>query len=131
MKKIAAALLLRDDKLFIAQRPEGKTLAHFWEFPGGKQEIGESLQQTLYRELQEELDIETIVGDFFMSSVYEYDFGSVEINCFWTRLKDESATVASNEHENTAWVSLQELSAYTMAPADIPIVDALQKLGSF
>ncbi len=129
MKRIAAALLVKNGKLFIAKRPEGKTLAHYWEFPGGKQEEGETLQQTLQRELQEELGIETIVGDFFMQSIYDYDFGQVQINCFWVKLCDETAFVCSNEHEDTAWIDLNELKNYRFAPADVAIVKALEKIG--
>lgn len=128
MKVVAAALLIRNGKLFIAKRPEGKTLAHHWEFPGGKQEEGETLPQTLRRELREELNIETEIGDFFMWSVYDYDFGQIEINCFWARLKDEAADVRSNEHEDIAWVEAKDLKGYLFAPADVPIVEALSKI---
>lgn len=129
MKVVAAALLIRNGKLFIAKRPEGKSLAHCWEFPGGKQEEGETLPETLKRELREELNIETEVGDFFMQSVYDYDFGQIQVNCFWTRLRDETAEVCSNEHEDTAWVRSDELKNYNFAPADVPIVEALAETG--
>lgn len=128
MKIVAAALLKRNGKLFIAKRPEGKTLAHHWEFPGGKQEEGETLPQTLRRELREELNIEAVVGDFFMQSVYDYDFGQIQMNCFWVRLRDENGEVRSNEHEETAWVTPAELKNYRFAPADIPVVEALSKI---
>lgn len=128
MKIVAAALLKRNGKLFIAKRPEGKTLAHHWEFPGGKQEEGETLPQTLRRELREELNIEAVVDDFFMQSVYDYDFGQIQMNCFWVRLRDENGEVRSNEHEETAWVTPAELKNYRFAPADIPVVEALSKI---
>lgn len=128
MKIVVAALLKRNGKLFIAKRPEGKTLAHHWEFPGGKQEEGETLPQTLRRELREELNIEAVVGDFFMQSVYDYDFGQIQMNCFWVRLRDENGEVRSNEHEETAWVTPAELKNYRFAPADIPVVEALSKI---
>ena len=66
MKKVSAGIVCRNGKILICQRPKGKSLAGFWEFPGGKLEEGESLQDCLKRELKEELDIEVAVGDFFM-----------------------------------------------------------------
>jgi len=128
MKIVAAAILKRNGKLFIAKRPEGKSLAHHWEFPGGKQEEGETLQETLHRELREELNIETEVGEFFMQSTYDYDFGQIQINCFWVKLCDENCTIYSNEHEETAWVLPSELKNYRFAPADVPVVEALSKV---
>ena len=107
--EVVAAVIKKDDKIFCCQRGPKGECAFKWEFPGGKQEEGETLQQTLQRELQEELGIETIVGDFFMQSIYDYDFGQVQINCFWVKLCDETAFVCSNEHEDTAWIDLNEL----------------------
>ncbi len=126
MPTVAAAIIINDHKIFITQRPEGKSLAHHWEFPGGKQEQGETLPQTLKRELNEELNINAKIGDFFMSSSYQYEFGQIDMHCFFVSV--DSPQISSNEHEATAWVSAQELKNYTFAPADIPIVEALCKL---
>jgi len=124
---VAAAIMCKDKKVFIAKRPEGKSLAHHWEFPGGKQEKGESLQQTLQRELKEELGINVDVGDFFMRSVYEYEFGQIDMNCFWVQLR-EGEVVEPKEHEEVAWVRFCDLEKYCFAPADIPVVDKLKTL---
>lgn len=127
MPIVAAAIMLRNDKVFIAKRPEGKSLAHHWEFPGGKQEPGEELSETLHRELSEELNVDAKIGDFFMKSVYEYEFGTVEMNCFFAEVAPD-AEVKSNEHEDVAWVKCCDLHKYTFAPADVPIVQALEKM---
>lgn len=127
MKTVAAAILIRDNKIFIAQRPQGKSLAHFWELPGGKQEPGETLPECLKRELSEELNINAEIGDFFMTSVYKYDFGTIELHSYFATVSPEQKVI-SNEHENTAWVSPQELSSYNFAPADIEIITQLGKL---
>lgn len=127
MKTVTAAILIRDKKIFIAQRPQNKSLAHFWELPGGKQEPGETLPECLKRELSEELNIDAKIGDFFMTSVYKYDFGTIELHSYFASVSPEQEVV-SNEHENTAWVSPQELSSYNFAPADVEIIARLSKL---
>lgn len=127
MKVVAGAILVHNGKIFIAKRPEGKSLAHHWEFPGGKQEEGETLQQCLKRELREELNIEATIGDFFMTSEYKYEFGVIQLNTFFASIS-EDCDIHSNEHENVAWVTPEELKNYTFAPADIPIVAELEKI---
>lgn len=127
MKTVAAAILIRDKKIFIAQRPEGKSLAHFWEFPGGKQEPDETLPECLHRELSEELNIDAQIGDFFMTSSFSYDFGTIELHSYFATVSPDQQVI-SNEHENTAWVTPEELSNYNFAPADVEIVAALSKL---
>lgn len=127
MTTVAAAIIIRNGKIFIARRPEGKSLAHHWEFPGGKQETGETLPQTLHRELNEELGINAEIGSFFMKSSYQYEFGTVDINCYFAAVSPDTE-IASNEHEATAWAAPEELKNYNFAPADIPIVNALSKL---
>lgn len=125
-KRVAAAIIVHNGKIFIAQRPEGKSLAHYWELPGGKQEQGERLTECLHRELSEELNIDAVIGDFFMQSTFDYDFGTIELNAYFAFLKNQT-DIKSNEHENTAWVTPQELSRYQFAPADISIIEALKK----
>lgn len=127
MKTVAAAILIRDKKIFIAQRPEGKSLAHFWEFPGGKQEPDETLPECLHRELSEELNIDAHIGDFFMTSSFSYDFGTIELHSYFVTVSPDQQVI-SNEHENTAWVAPEELTNYNFAPADVEIVAALSKL---
>lgn len=127
MKIVAAALIVRNGKIFIAQRPAHKLPPLHWEFPGGKQEPGETLPEALRRELNEELNINAKIGDFFMKSSYDYEFGSFEINCFWATVPD-NVEIISEEHAATAWASPEELANYTFTPADIPIIEALAKV---
>lgn len=131
MKKItvAAAALVKDNKIFIAKRPADKLPALVWEFPGGKPELGETLPQTLYRELKEELHVETIIGNFIAQTSFTYDFAEVEINLFWAKLKDDNAQIIDNEHPQTAWITIDEMDNYQFAEADIALIEKLKTIG--
>ena len=120
MKKItvAAAALTKNGKIFIAQRPADKKPPLVWEFPGGKQEPGETLPQTLKRELQEELHITAQIGEFIAQTTHNYDFATVEINLFHATMSDPNAPIVDTEHCQTAWVYPQELKNYNFAEAD-------------
>ncbi len=130
MRKIivAAAALIKENKLFIAQRPAHKLPALVWEFPGGKPEAEETLPQALKRELMEELQIDTKIGDFIMQSKYIYDFAEVEINLFWASMINPQAQINDTEHAATAWISVDELDKYEFAAADKELVAKLKEL---
>ncbi|MDO4161928.1 MAG: 8-oxo-dGTP diphosphatase MutT [Pseudomonadota bacterium] len=126
MKKIevAAGLIMCDGKILIGQRKHGKDLEYKWEFPGGKLEKGETLEQCLERELQEEMQLQICVGRHFIDTTYDYDFGQVQLHCYWATCKSQDIPVVL-EHEQYKWVSLSALKEYDFAPADKPIIAAL------
>lgn len=130
MKKIivAAAALIKDGRIFIAKRPAHKKPALVWEFPGGKPEAGETLPQALRRELQEELHIDTEIGDFICQTTHIYDFASVEINLFYAHMSNPKATIIDNEHIDTKWVLPSELDNYEFAAADINLLPTIKTL---
>lgn len=125
---VAAALLRKGDKFFIAKRPANKLPANVWEFPGGKPEEGETLEQTLQRELREELGIETKIGDFITQTTHIYDFAQVTINLFWAFMKDENAKIIDDEHSATAWIKPADLDNYEFAQADIPLLPKIKEI---
>ena len=129
MINVAAAIIVRNGKVFIAQRPAHKFPPLKWEFPGGKQEPGETLPQTLHRELNEELKIDATIGEFFIRTTHTYDKGTIEMSCYFASVPEQTVII-SNEHAATAWVTPQEMSNYDFADADKPVVAALQALHS-
>ena len=128
VKQVAAGVIIHQHKVLIAQRKHGKSLEYFWEFPGGKLEEGETLPQCLQRELMEELKLPIVVGEFFMQSSYNYDFGTIVLNAYWATCETEDLSYHP-DHEQAKWVSLKEIDNYEFPPADRPILEALKKIG--
>lgn len=125
-KIVTAAVIERDGLILIGKRKQGKQHPGNWEFPGGTIEEGETPEQCLKRELREELDIITEIGDLFCSSEYTY---TPE---FTIRLLAYQATVISgffnlNDHEEIRWVKPADLADYDFPEADRPIVERLIK----
>lgn len=121
----AVALIDQDCRLLIAQRPEGKTLAGLWEFPGGKVEMNERPETALIRELREELGIEVeeacLAPLTFASFAYP-DFHLLMPLYICRRWK---GFVTAREHNALKWVFPKDLRAYPMPPADAPLIPAL------
>lgn len=117
-----ACAIIQDDhgRLLIARRPEGKCLAGFWEFPGGKLEAGESPAEALCRELREELRIETEITDILEAVEHDYEEFSVRlIPCI---AKILAGKPEPTEHTEIAWLQPDQIDLNTMAPADVPIL---------
>ena len=126
MKQVTAAIILKDNKVLIAQRSPHVKLANKWEFPGGKIEPGETPQECLKREIREELDVDIEVLDFFAESMYEYHSGTIKLMAYWCQWISGDFTL--NVHSQIAWVNRHELELYDFAPADIPLVDKLKSV---
>ncbi len=122
----AVALIDPDGRVLLAQRPEGKSMAGLWEFPGGKVEAGETPEDALVRELHEELGIETwsscLARLTFASHTYD-DFHLL-MPLFACRKWD--GIVQGKEGQKLAWVQAKDLKEYPMPPADIPIISILR-----
>ena len=122
---VACALVDADKRVLITQRPPGKALAGLWEFPGGKLERGERPEQTLIRELHEEIGI-TVKADClapltFASHAYD-DFHLLMPLYICRRWDGE---VIAREGQQLAWVRANRLRDYKMPPADIPLIPHL------
>ena len=127
---VAAGIIRRDgdgDEVLAVQRGYGD-MQGLWEFPGGKQEEGESLEQCLKREIQEELHLSITVKKYFMTSEYSYDFGTISLNAFFAESPTQEISYMDS-HEEIKWVELNQLKDFDFAPADRPIVSKLQQTG--
>ena len=123
--RVTAAILINNEKIIIAKRKSTGQLPNKWEFPGGKVENDETPEQCLKRELKEEFDIDVSVGEYLGSSTYHYDHISIELmayRTFW-----EGGRFKLKDHDDVAWVSLQQIGEYDFAPADIPFVNKLRR----
>jgi 8-oxo-dGTP diphosphatase len=119
MQIVAAAIICEYGRYLVARRGQSKKLAGKWEFPGGKVENGESLENCLERELLEELGVSVQVGKVVIESQYRYDHGEFLIVAIEAKLisKDLTLTV----HDAVKWLTPQELLDLDLSPADIPI----------
>lgn len=120
---VVAAAIEKDGKFFCAQRPEGKSLGGFWEFPGGKLEKEESPEQALIREIKEELNSEIQIISYINEASYDYDFGTVVMKTYHAELI--SGNLELLEHQNSTWLAPHELSTINWAPVDRPAVRLL------
>ena len=122
----AVALIDPDGRVLLAQRPEGKSMAGLWEFPGGKVEAGETPEEALIRELHEELGIDTwsscLAPLTFASHAYE-DFHLL-MPLFACRRWNGAPQ--SKEGQTLKWVKAQDLKKFPMPPADIPLIPILR-----
>ena len=122
---VTAAVLERDGRIIIAQRKGSDPLAGKWEFPGGKIEPGETPEQCLQRELNEEFDIDVSIGERLGANVHRYPHISIELIAF--RASWIGGTIRMNDHKAYRWVTIDQLGGYDFAPADIPFVDMLRR----
>ncbi len=127
--EVAAAVMLRAEgrEFLLAQRPEGKVYAGYWEFPGGKLEAGETVRQALIRELQEELGITVTACSPWLTRVFTYPHATVRLN-FWrvTAWEGEIGITAPLEHSAFDWLPIgQPATVAPILPANDPILKAL------
>ncbi len=125
---VAAVLIDGDDKVLLAQRPEGKAMAGLWEFPGGKLEDGETPEAALARELREELGIAVAQQNFVPWTFASHSYEDFHLLMPLYLCRCWQGSPQPYEHQALAWVSVDQLERYPMPPADEPLVQALKAL---
>lgn len=122
---VAVALVDADRRVLIAQRPEGKSMAGLWEFPGGKVEPGESPEAALIRELDEELGIQTQQACLAPVSFASHSYENFHLLMPLYACRKWQGVPEPREHIALKWVRPQNLRDYPMPPADEPLIAAL------
>ena len=119
---VAAALVDADNRVLLAQRPEGRRMAGLWEFPGGKVDAGEAPEAALIRELKEELGIEVSPPCLAPLTFASHDYGDFHLLMPLYVCRRWQGLAQPLEGQKLAWVEKQRLRDYPMPPADEPLI---------
>ena len=117
---VVAAAIVQNGRVLAAQRGPGMSMEGMWEFPGGKIEPGETPEQSLAREIDEELGAEVTVNNHVVTTTHPYDFATVRLATYYCDLV--SGTPSASEHAELRWVTPSEMLTLDWAPADIEAV---------
>ena len=121
---VVAGIIKKDNKIFIAERGYGE-FKDGWEFPGGKIEPGETPQEALKREIQEELDTKIKVGSLIDTIEYDYPTFHLSMDCYWCDVVEGELKLL--EAESARWLSKEELYDVKWLPADILLIEKIMK----
>ena len=122
----AAALIDADGRVLLAQRPQDKAMAGLWEFPGGKIETGETPEEALIRELQEELGISTVTSCLAPLAFASHDYPDNHLILLLYACRRWQGEPVHQEGGQVTWVRAARLRDYPMPPADLPLISMLQ-----
>ncbi|MGL5417774.1 MAG: (deoxy)nucleoside triphosphate pyrophosphohydrolase [Clostridium sp.] len=123
--KVVAAIIRDKDKIFITRRGYGE-FVDMWEFPGGKVEDGESKEEALIREINEELELRVKVLDLVITVEYDYETFHLSMDCFMCEII--GGEIKLNAHNKVKWIGFDELEKQKWVPADIEVIKPLLKL---
>ena len=124
MVQVVAALIWRDNRFMICQRPDYKARGLLWEFVGGKVEPGETKAQALARECREELDVQVEVGTVFCEVDHVYPDLTIHLTLLNAAITQGEPTLL--EHNAIAWIPPEEIDRYEFCPADVDILKLLK-----
>lgn len=122
--QVAAAIIQHQGKILAAQRGYGEFKGG-WEFPGGKLEPGETAVEACVREIREELEVSIDNLAHLCTVEHDYDSFHLSMECFLCEIA--SGTIHDSEHENLRWLSADSLWSVDWLPADVKVVEALEK----
>ena len=122
--RVVAAVIRKGDKIFATQRGYGD-LKGGWEFPGGKIEDGETPQEALKREIEEELDTEILVGELIDTIEYDYPTFHLSMDCFWCEIVEGKLVL--KEHEAARWLDRKTIDDVEWLPADVTLVGKIKE----
>lgn len=123
--QVVAAVIIQDEKVFATQRGYGE-FKDGWEFPGGKIEEGESPQEALIREIDEELNVSVSVGGLLDTVEYDYPTFHLSMKCYLCTI--ESGELVLKEHKNAKWLDKKQLYSVEWLPADISLIKKLEDI---
>lgn len=123
--EVVAAIIIDEEKVFATQRGYGE-FKDGWEFPGGKMEQGETPQQALIREIQEELDTKIEVGELIDTVEYDYPNFHLTMHCFLCTIK--SGDLVLKEHEAARWLNKETLDSVDWLPADEGLIEKIKTI---
>lgn len=123
MIRVVCGIIYNNDKVFICRRKPEKSLGGYWEFPGGKIENGESLKESLIRELNEELRMDVEEVKYFGYNTHNYNDLSIELIAYTCKLKEWNGYMS--DHDQYQWLSPSDMSNLYLAPADKPLLEKL------
>ena len=125
MTEVVAALIWRGERFLACQRPAHKARGLLWEFVGGKVEPGETREQALVRECEEELDVTVVPRDIFMEVTHEYPDLTVHLTLFNAELPQGEPKPL--EHNALRWITVEEIEELAFCPADEEILERLKR----
>ncbi|MDI9509407.1 MAG: 8-oxo-dGTP diphosphatase MutT [Bacillota bacterium] len=123
--EVVAAVIKHKDKIFATQRGYGE-FKGYWEFPGGKMEVGETQEEALLREIKEELNINIQVGELL--DTIEYDYPQFHLTMYCYMCTFVSGELVLKEHNASRWLTKDTLDSVNWLPADIALIDKLKKI---